>query len=71
LDKIAETVDAAIRQSGFPVQDIQCRTDGQSLLLVGQATRYYHVQIALTLAMEHAQGCRVIPEVDVVTILPS
>lgn len=71
LERQAARIDAVLRDSGYPLQDVHCRADGEGLVLIGQTTRYFHVQVALTLAMEHASGTRVVSEVDVIAPVPA
>ena len=58
-------IELALAQSGHPLQDVCCRRDGDVLILVGRTTRYFHVQVALTLAMSLAGRKRVRSEIEV------
>ena len=62
---IEDEIEFALARSGHPLQDVCCRRDGDVLILVGRTTRYFHVQVALTLAMSLAGRKRVLSEIEV------
>lgn len=65
VHEIADEVEAALSQSSYPLRDVYCRCDGDELILAGRTTRYYYVQVALTLAMSLAGQRRVMAEIEV------
>ncbi len=65
VHEIADEIEAALSRSSYPLRDVYCRCDGDELILVGRTTRYFHVQVALTLAMSLAGRRRVMAEIEV------
>ena len=63
----AAEINAALENSGYRLSGIRCRCSNQGLVLVGEATCYYHVQVALTTAMRLAGSRRVLCQVKVVS----
>ena len=47
----ARAIETALARSGYPLHGVRCRCDGDALILAGRTTCYFHVQVALTLAM--------------------
>lgn len=64
----ADAINTALQKSGYPLQGVICHWAGSSLLLDGDARCYYHIQVALTIAMKVARGRRVVCIVNVVPL---
>ncbi|MBS0205570.1 MAG: hypothetical protein JSS49_21920 [Planctomycetes bacterium] len=63
----AARIECGLEESGYPLQNVRCRCDEQTVVLIGQTTRYYYVQVALTLAMSLAGRIRVVSEIQVLS----
>jgi hypothetical protein len=64
-DEIADAIELAIPTLGYPLQNVHCQSDGETLFLVGRTSRYYFAQVALTRAMALAGQRRVICEIEI------
>lgn len=64
---MAAEINSALENSGYRLCGIHCTSSGGNLVLNGRANCYYHVQVALTTAMQMAGSRRVICQVKVVS----
>ena len=64
----AAKINAAFEQSDYSLCGIRCIYSGGDLILNGRASCYYHVQVALTTAMQMAGSRRVMCQVKVVSV---
>lgn len=65
VHEIANEIEAALVRSGYPFQRVHCQCDGHTLVLVGRTSRYFYIQVALTLALSLAGRRRVVSEIEV------
>jgi hypothetical protein len=59
-------IQAALDRSGFPVQKVFCRCDGETVILSGQVMCYFHVQVALAAALRFAGHRLIINRIEVI-----
>lgn len=65
VDDVAVEIETAMENSGYPIRNIRCKCVGDTLILMGRTTRYFHVQVALTLALSLADRRRVVSKIEV------
>jgi len=63
---VSDQVYLALTQSGYPLQNVRCWCDDETLTLSGFVTRYYYLQVAVEAAMALANGRRIGVSIEVV-----
>jgi hypothetical protein len=63
---ISDLVHLALSRSGYPLQNIRCWNDDQTVTLSGFASRYFYVQVAVEAARMVANGRRINAQIEVV-----
>lgn len=63
---VCDLVHLALSSSGYPLQNVLCRCDGDALILRGFVTRYFYAQVALETARRLAGDHRIQIHIEVV-----
>lgn len=63
---VSDLVHLALARTGYPLHHIRCWNDDNALELSGYVTCYFYVQIALEIAMQLANGRRIVAHIEVV-----
>jgi hypothetical protein len=64
--EIEESIHGALEATGFPVRRVRCRCEGETLVLTGETSCYFHAQIAVAVALRYADRRLIINRIQVV-----
>jgi hypothetical protein len=66
---LSQVICQALRRSGYPLDDVDCWCDDQTLVLTGRVTRYFFAQMALETARPFAGHRLVEIQIDVIPLI--
>lgn len=69
LAQTAQKINEELKLSSFPMRQMRCEVEGNTLLIKGRAATYYLIQLALELALRHAGTSRIVMQVEVMSYL--
>jgi hypothetical protein len=64
-DVLAKAQRALSESSVYAVRDLKIRSDGNALVLTGELSSFYHMQVAQEIVRQHAEGMEVVNSVRV------
>ena len=62
---IVEFVHRSLAATGYPLHNVQCSFDGDSVILSGRVKCYYHAQMAIETARRSAPGTQIVTKLEV------
>ena len=68
---VSDLVYLALERSGYPLRNVRCWCDDQTLVLSGDVTRYFYAQQAVEAARRLATGRRIEVQIEVIPSAPA
>jgi hypothetical protein len=64
-DVLAKAQQALSESTVYALREVVIHSDGETLVLVGQVSSFYHKQLAQELVRQHAEGVEVVNTIHV------
>lgn len=64
-DVLAKAQQALSESTVYAVRDLEIRSDGDTLVLAGELSSFYHMQVAQEIVRQHAEGVEVVNTIRV------